>query len=128
MLENYIKELSAEMGLDTPLPEQSPGVFAMTLDDDIVIQISKVSDGISFTCKAVPCPKMRKGEFLSEMMLANLFGQGTLNAVLGLNESGDTIVISRIIDHKVDYKEFTDVLEDFMNVVDFWREEALAKK
>ncbi len=128
MLENYIKELSAEMELDAPLPEHSPGVFALTLDDDIVILMSKISDGIAFTCQAAPCPKMKKGDFLASMMLANLFGQGTFNAVLGLNESSDTIVITRHVDHKINYKEFTNLLEDFMNVVDFWREEALSKQ
>lgn len=128
MLHHYIKELSAELGLDAPLPEQSPGSYALTLENDIVVHINKEGEGVSFSCTVAPCPKMRKGEFLSEMMLGNLFGQGTYHAVLGLNDSGDAIVLNRLLDHKIDYKEFSDALEDFMTAVDFWREEALSKK
>ncbi len=60
MLSAYIKDLSAELGLDTPLPEVSPGSYALTLEDDIVIQINKTGEGVSFSCTVAPCPKMRK--------------------------------------------------------------------
>lgn len=61
-------------------------------------------------------------------MLGNLFGQGTHKAVLGLTEDGNMLTLFKVVEYNIDYKQFRDALEDFINSVDFWREEALNHK
>jgi hypothetical protein len=59
-------------------------------------------------------------------MGANLLGKETNGNVLGLNEEGDILILTRDVDYDVDYKSFNYILEDFFNQVDFWRQETLA--
>ena len=54
-------------------------------------------------------------------MMANLFGQGTKGGILGINAEGTMLTLSRTVDFAVDYKDFKEFLEDFINVMDFWQ-------
>lgn len=70
-------------------------------------------------------PRGKEEELYTQMLLANLFGQGTYGAVISLDDDARHIELSRTIDYDVNFKDFKDILEDFINAVDFWREEAL---
>ncbi len=112
------------MELDEPIEAEMSGVYMIPLEKDLAIVISKSDTGISLVSDVVECPETKREEFLSNMLLANLFGQGTTHAVLGLNKTGKKITLSRHISHDVNYEEFSDIFEDFINTVDFWKDEA----
>ena len=59
------------------------------------------------------------------MLHGNLFGIGTRGAVLGASIDGNLLTLSKEVEYTPDYKEFKDLVEDFINMVDYWREEAL---
>jgi len=124
LLDEFMKNLSHEMELDRVMEPEMSGVYILPLDEDLDVVINRGDLGISFVSEIADCPEMRREEFLSEMLLGNLFGQGTTDAVLGLNATGKKITLARHLDHEITYDEFSDILEDFMNSVDFWREEA----
>lgn len=126
MLGNFIEQLVKDLELETPLTTEVPGVYSFPLDEGLSILISEIPRGFSLMCFVCPCPKNNEELFFTQMMLANLFGQGTRGAILGLNPEGTVLTLSLVIDYTFDYKEFRDTLEDFINSVDFWREEALA--
>lgn len=125
MLSAFMQEFTKELELDKPLPQDVPGVFVIPLDVGLSITISSMPQGIFFYSVVAPIPKDKEEAFFTEALLGNLFGQGTKGATLGLSEDGRMLTLSRAIDYDVNYKEFKELLEDFINSVDFWREEAL---
>lgn len=127
MLDTFIKELSQELELTEPLVADVPGVYALPLDEGLSIMISANSNnrGMQLACTLGPAPMNKEEDFFTQAMLGNLFGQGTKNGVLGLSEDGKMMTLSRTIYYDIDYRQFREIVEDFINSVDFWREEAL---
>lgn len=125
MLSSFIQEFLNELEIKEPLPQEVPGIYTLPLDEGLSVIISSNSQGIAFSSKLAPIPKNKEEAFYTEALLGNLFGQGTRGAILGLSEDGRMLTLSREIDYDIGYKEFKELLEDFINSVDFWREEAL---
>ncbi|MBA3957792.1 MAG: type III secretion system chaperone [Parachlamydiaceae bacterium] len=126
MLNKLIHEFAKDQELGDSLPLDSSGNYMIPLDEGLIITIQALPEGFTLFCFLGPCPKNNREALFSQALLANLFGQGTHDAVLGISEDGNTLTLSRIIDYHVEYKEFKEIIEDFINVVDFWREESSA--
>ncbi len=122
-LDNYIDQLIKEMEFEGGLATEVPGVFAFPLEENLSVSISDRPPGFSLYCPICTVPKTQQEEFLTRAMLGNLFGQGTKGAVLGISEDGNLLTLTQVIDYNIEYKEFKDILEDFINSVDVWREE-----
>lgn len=114
-----------EIGLTGAYPQNEHGAFVVHMEPEVSFVVTDLNPTISLTCTVAPCPKQGIDAFYSQMMLANLFGQGTEGAVLGLSDDGNHLTLTREIEYNVDYEQFKEVLEDFMNAIDFWRTEAL---
>lgn len=126
MLQNFIPRLIHEMELgETTLSSGVPGIYTLPLEDGITINMTDIPNGYIFKCNVGPFPKTKEELFVVQAMLGNLFGQGTKGAVLGLNPDGTILTLTLVVDYPVEYKEFRESLEDFINTMDFWREEAL---
>lgn len=121
MLDNFIKEISKELELDSPLTADVPGTYVFPLSEDIKIYISNTPQGISFD-GGFNLVSSKQEETFTQLLLANLFGQGTRGAVVGLSEDGKAIKFSKTIE-ATDYKVFKENLEDFVNLIDFWIDE-----
>lgn len=124
VLDEFMKKLSEEMEIDEPITPEMSGVYLLPLDETSQVVINKTDAGLSFTTIVADCPTIKRAEFLQMLMEANLFGQGTGHAILGLDNKGKKITLSLHIGHDINYKQFTEMLEDFINSIDFWREEA----
>lgn len=127
MLEKWIAELTKEMGLSVPLPKESENIYLLPVDEGVTVIISELPGGFSFFCRLSSCPKEEKEEFFTQVMLANLFGQATKRAVLGLDDDCNFLTLSLEAPYH-DYGDFRDQLEDFLNTVDFWIDEATEAK
>lgn len=126
MLDEFMKQLSVEFEMEEPFTTEFPGSYTIRLDDDIIININDLgAGGLSLTASLAPCPKEQQEAFFTNAMLANLFGQGTKGAILGLNLEGTKLTLSKVINYEIDYKQFRDIMEDFINTIDFWRDEAM---
>lgn len=127
ILGNLMEQLVKDLELGTPLTTEVPGVYSFPLDLGLSVIISEIPRGFSLKCSICPLPQTNDEQILTQAMLANLFGQGTRGSILGLSSEGSILTLTQVIDYTVDYKEFRDILEDFINSVDFWREETLAQ-
>lgn len=125
MLDRFMKQLAKEMELSQEIPLSEKGIYRLPLEEDLSVEVTAVGGDFLFSSLVAPCPTENVDLFYMRMMLANLFGQGTLGAILGLNQEGNYLVLSRSVENRIEYKEFRDIIEDFVNSVDFWREEAL---
>lgn len=123
-LDQLMQQFAQDMELGD-ITTQIPGVYVLPLEEEVRITISAAAgSGFSLQCQLAPCPKVKEEEFLTQAMLANLFGQGTRGGVLGLTEDGNVLTLSKVIENDLEYKDFKDIIEDFINAVDFWRDEA----
>jgi hypothetical protein len=129
MLEQYMKKLCEEWQIpENKLATQVPGCYAIPMDVGLKIMATRTqSGGYMLKCSLASYPSTNGEAFATNAMLANLFGQGTQGATLGLTMDGKTVTLTRSIDYQVDYKEFREILEDFITSMDFWRAEATKK-
>lgn len=128
-INTFMQQLAKELDLDETMAAAEEGVYTIPLEDDLKVNISSLPNGsFSFTCALGACPSSNQEQFFTRALHANLFGQGTRGATLGLDENGNVLTLSRVMNYNTDYKDFKDSLEDFINSVDFWREEARTHK
>lgn len=128
MLQELMKKLCEEWELpESGLAAQEPGCYVIPLENDIKIVVSPTPKGYMMKCSLAPYPTAKGEAFATDTMLANLFGQGTQGAILGLTADGNTLTLTQVVEHGVDAKEFRETLEDFITSIDVWRDEALKK-
>ena len=118
-----MQQLVKEMEIEESLASDVLGVYNIPLDEEITILISEIPRGFELTCTVCPCPDKKLEEFFTSALFANLFAQGTEGCVLGLDAEGEYVTLSRVVDYEVNYQEFRDITEDFMNTVIQWKEE-----
>lgn len=131
MLEQLIQELARDLELDE-IPFMEKEGYFLPLEEDVSVSIKALPpgpiQGFILSSTLAPCPKVNREAFFTQTLLANLFGQGTHHAVLGVSEDGNSLVLTRVIDYEIEYKDFKNAVEDFINMVDYWRAEALNQK
>lgn len=111
--------------LELPMPEKDArGRYQMVFEDQIVV-FDESDVGLTIQAELGQCQGQNLETFFSDTLLANLFGQGTGGAILGLTPDGKSLTLSLTIEYNVEYKDFRDLLEDFLNAADVWRTEAL---
>lgn len=125
MLPTFIPKLIQDMELgDMNLASEVPGNYTLPLEEGLSVNLTDIPGGYILKSNIAPYPKAKEELFLTQAMLGNLFGQGTKGAILGVNPEGSLITLTLVVDYQVEYKDFRESLEDFINTVDFWREEA----
>lgn len=128
MLDAFMQEFAHELGVGEALATSKPGIYQLPLEESISIVFSSIQNGFVLNCELGKCPIHNREVFFTQALLADLFGQGTHGAILGLSEDGNTLTLSKSVDYNINYKKFREILEDFINVVDYWHGEALAHK
>ncbi|MGA8164348.1 MAG: type III secretion system chaperone [Waddliaceae bacterium] len=126
MLDTLMQQLAKELDIEESPATEVPGVYAIPIDEDLSAMIAEIPRGFSITCTVADSPRENEEEFFSQALLANLFGEGTDGCTLGLTEDGGKLVLSFNVDYEVTVQEFMDIVEDFLNAVDLWREEVRA--
>jgi len=125
MLEDFVKQLEKKLELETPIFEEE-GEYQLPVGDGVIITFSEMNDGgYRFFCQVVPCPNRDLEEFFTNALSGNLFGIETERCVLGLDQEGKNVVLSREIPYDTNYQEFEETFEDFFNAIDVWQERAL---
>lgn len=115
---DYLKELSEELQIEIK-PTES-GRFSLQLRASN-IDIKPLDQGFYIYSPIAKCPTVKKEELFIQLMKANLFGQGTMGSVIGMNDN--LLTLSRGMPYDMDYRAFRGALEDFANIVEYWREE-----
>lgn len=125
-LKDLIKGLEKEWELEAPLPQEVPGVYTVPLDSNLNFTIASLPEG-GFRLSSIlsPAPQLNLEMAYQTLLQANLFGQETKEAILGLNDAGTLLTLSREIEYDVNLNDFNNIIEDFINSMDFWREEMM---
>jgi len=123
MIERFMGQLSKDLELPRELSPKSSGIYVLPLEENLHITLNGNDGMIQLSTTLAETPRENQEHFFEKMLNGNLFGQGTYGSTLGLDEEGTHLILQRTIDYNVDYKGFRDILEDFINTIDLWREE-----
>jgi hypothetical protein len=125
MLEKLITQLSRELSMEDLITTTEDHHYILPFDNDIEIEAIELERSHMLKGVIGACPQQNVEAFLLKTMEANLFGMGTREAVIGLNEEGKLLTLSIELDYNSSFKDFKEKLEDFVSVMDFWRKETL---
>jgi len=124
MLDTLIQKLAKEMEIEGSLATEVPGVYSISVDEKHVALLTSTPRGFSIRCEVGAFQPENEEYYFAQLLHANLFGRATEGALLGLDSEGKRLILSREIDYNIEYKEFKDIIEDFLNGIEFWQEEA----
>ena len=122
MLQKLLEQLFKELNLGTlsPLDEEKRYHLKMSRFD---IALKELDPGCFYSSTIGPLPKNKKEDFLMRVMKANFLGQGTGGATIGLKEDESFLTLSLSLPYEMNYKAFKESLEDFVNYIDYWKQE-----
>lgn len=123
-LGQLMQNFSRELEIDPPFAPSDGGAYVVPLDTTTSFTIRELNPGIEFHCVLAPCPKKNLEQLYTKLLAGNFFGHATGDAALGLSDDGNALTLSRVLEYNVDYELFKEVLDDFINAVDFWQQEA----
>jgi hypothetical protein len=127
MIEEFIPKLQQELELQGPLNREGAGAFALQLDAT-TITISDVPPGFLLAATLGELSLELVELFYVKLLRGNFMRQASYGAVLGLDETGTKIMLQLYVPRKVNFREFKERLEDFINVIDFWNAEIALHK
>ncbi len=98
------------------------------LEFDANMQISlreNPNSGITLYTVLIDLPLKQAEPFMHQVMMANLLGKETGESVLGLDKEGKKWVFLRFLPEGIEYKNFRDAFENFVNYAEVWREDTV---
>ena len=125
-LERLIENLSSELKLGAIPQKDKNGFYQLKVGDSAQVMAKELDPGVFLGAKILPLPKEGNKEALFiYLMKANLLGQGTGGGAIGIDPSEKFLTLSLTLPFEVNYKTFHESLEDFLNYIDFWKEEVV---
>ena len=122
-LERLLLNICDEFKLK-PYTQDQNNLFYLTITPQDQIVLSELDPVIYLSCPIMPIPETGNKEALFiYLMKANLLGQGTGGGAIGIDVKEKFLTLSLSLPYEVNYKVFRESIEDFMNYLDFWREE-----
>ncbi|MCB1109387.1 MAG: type III secretion system chaperone [Chlamydiia bacterium] len=123
-VERLIEMLAAELKLPAIPQKDKNGAYQLKVNPSVTVSIRELNPGVFLHSTILSIPKEGNKEALFiHLMKANLLGQGTGGAAIGIDEKEKFFTLSQSLPFEVNYKTFHETLEDFLNYIDFWKEE-----
>lgn len=123
MLDELIHNLLKDIGLEKEPVKLGPMSYQIDLGVDLSITI-KANDPGYYMQIAIDRITDYEAEILFiTLMEANLFGQGTGGGILGISLENNLLMYSRKILQDLNYQDFKEKIEEFVNYSEFWRVE-----
>lgn len=98
--------------------------FLLKISDREEVWIKDTNPGVLMRSILTPTfSKATLEDFYIYLMKANFLGQGTGGSVISIDPNEKFLTLSLSIPYEVNYRQVRDRFEDFLNYVDYWREE-----
>lgn len=123
MMQRHLKQLCEDLDIQGAGIKDERQFFQLPLNSTLSIEIKELDRGALLFSKISSCPKEKRETLFALLMKANFLGQGTLGATIGLDPEENFLTLSWAIPYDMDYREFKEAVEDFANIVDYWRDE-----
>lgn len=121
MLRQLIENLCTDLEI-VPPPKEEKQLF-FELKPNLRVSLEDLQPGVAFSAPLSPCPPARREELFTFLMRANLLGQGTGGAAIGLSPDETQLTLSAAFPYEISPPSFREKLEQFINYLLYWREE-----
>ncbi|NGX52738.1 MAG: hypothetical protein KR126chlam5_01041 [Candidatus Anoxychlamydiales bacterium] len=121
-MHEHIKKIVKVLELELPKQEKDKS-FIIEITKELEVKIFDLEPGFYFLTNIAPCPNEKKEDLFIYLMRANLLGQGTGRSRIGMDMEEKFLTLSYLVDYEVNYLEFKEKLEDFVNYINFWKKE-----
>jgi hypothetical protein len=121
MLERLCERLAADWEVEGAFTTDVDGVWSIPLGDTMEIILTEIEGGFLMNTLLAPAPRERREDFFSLLMAATMLGHETRGAVLSLDEK-ERVVLSQVVTRSLQPREFAELIEDFITVVDQWKD------
>jgi len=121
-VEELLEVLAARLHLPVPFRKEDTA-YHVAITGQHTITAFPLATSFLLWARISACPVQRREECLTLVMRANFLGQGTGGAVIGLDAEEKYLTLSLTIPYEVEFKTFNELLDDFVNYVDYWREQ-----
>lgn len=125
MLEQHLHKLNEELQLDPLPPKDEQDMFRLAINPKITLTFKELEPGFFLTEKIAECPKEKREELFILLSRANFLGQGTGGSSISLDNDEKFLTLSLYLPYDMNYKAFKETVEDFVNYIDYWREELI---
>ena len=123
MLQDFLERLCGELAI-APVPKlNEKKSYSFRISEGLETHLRDLDPGVAMTAKILPCPETRREDLFIFIMRANLLGQGTGGARIGLDNNEKFLTLSLGLPYEMNYQTFRETLEDFINYLIYWREE-----
>jgi hypothetical protein len=124
MLREFLVQLCKEL-VGSTLPNLSDKkTYPFRLGNDL-LSLKDLEPGVAMQAQICPCPEKKKEDLFIYLMRANLLGQGTGNARIGLDAQEKFLTLSLGLPYEMNYQMFKDSLEEFVNYLLFLRDSVM---
>ncbi len=125
MLGSILADFEKFLGIKaTPGSGSYSGYFHLKISDREEAWVKDCNPGVLFRTILAPISSKPSMEnFYIYLMKANFLGQGTGGGIISLDPNEKFLTLSLHIPYEVNYRQVRDRFEDFLNYVDFLREE-----
>ncbi len=124
MLRDYLEQICKELEVEKPKLNEEKW-YPFKLRDDLQIDLKDLDPGVAMAARMCDAPQKKREELFMYLMRANLLGQGTGGARIGMDQEEKSLTLSMGLPYEMDYTAFRESLEDFANYLVFWREEMI---
>ena len=125
MLEKYLRQLTDDLEMEPVDPKDKRGFWRIPLTSEIQISLRALEPGLYLFSPLAPCPKERKEDIFTFLMRGNFLGLGTGGAAVALDAEEKFLTLSLALTYDMNYLNFKETLEDFVNFLDYWRDELI---
>lgn len=135
-LETLIETLHKDLQIPEAPMVNKNGSYSIAFDEGITVTLSEYAPladnphdkGLFISAVITACGERGQEKATAQLytsaMFGNLFGVSTKQGVLGLSANGKNLTLCREIEYNCDYTDFKDILEEFLNTIEIWRETA----
>lgn len=123
-LDRLVENLASELKLGAIPQKDKKGLYQVKIGGSPTVSLKALESGVFMTAQILPVPKEGNKEALYiYLMKANLLHQGTGHGAIGIDPSEKFFTLSYTLPFEVNYRSFHETLEDFLNYIDYWKEE-----
>jgi len=122
MVQGFLEKLCAELSI-APVPKlNEKKFFSLRFAPGVEIALSDLHPGVAMQAAISACPKLRREDLFIYLMRANLLGQGTGGARIGLDGDEKNLTLSLGLPYEMNYHAFKEAFEEFVNHLIYWRD------
>jgi hypothetical protein len=124
MLKDFLSRLYSDLKrTDTFSFDEKEKNVMFSPREGVDILLQEMEMGVYLHATIIACPQSKKEDLFLYLMRANLLGRGTGGTSIGLDRQEKFLTLSRSLAYELNYTEFKERLEDFVNYLLYWREE-----